>query len=74
MRNSKTLVVITAVIILVAFLALFNFAPEATPEPEATATDDSSLTVDTTPALELESYQDTIDAYNLQPATVNIQN
>ena len=74
MKDSKTLVVITAVIILVAFLALFNFAPEATPEPEATATDDSRLTVDTTPALELESYQDTIDAYNLQPATVNIQN
>lgn len=69
MRNSKTLAVIAAVIILVAFLALFNFAPEATPEPEATATDDSSLTVDTTPALELESYQDTVDAYDLQPAT-----
>jgi len=69
MRNSKTLVVIAAVIILVAFLTVLNFAPKNQAAPEATATDDSSLTVDTTPALELESYQDTVDAYDLQPAT-----
>ena len=72
MRNSKTLVVIAAVIILVAFLAVLNFAPKS--QPAASSTGDTTLTVDATPTLELESYQDTIDAYNLQPATVNIQN
>ena len=72
MKNSKTLVVITAVIILVAFLAVLNVAPKS--QPAASSTGDTTLTVDATPTLELESYQDTIDAYNLQPATVNIQN
>ena len=72
MKDNKVLVVIAAIVILVAIFALFNTAPKS--QPAASSTGDTTLTVDTTPTLELESYQDTIDAYNLQPATVNIQN
>ena len=69
MKDNKALVVIAAVIILVAFLAVLNFAPKNAAEPEALTGGSTTMTVDTTPALELESYQDTVDAYDLQPAT-----
>ena len=72
MNNNKVLVVIAAIVIMVAVFISVNATPKSQPEP--TSTGDTTLTVDTTPAFELESYQDTIDAYNLQPATVNIQN
>lgn len=72
MRNSKTLVVIAAVIIMVAVFAVIQAAPKS--QPAASSTGNTTLTVDTTPTLELESYQNTIDGSSLQPADVNIQN
>jgi hypothetical protein len=67
MKDSKTLVVITAIVIMVAVFIVVDTAPKS--QPAASSTGDTTLTVDTTQALELESYQDTIDAYDLQPAT-----
>lgn len=66
MKDSKTLVVLAALIIIAAFFMVVQLT-KAEPTPGS-----QTMTVDTTPALELESYQDTVDAYDLQPAT-NIQ-
>lgn len=62
MKDSKTLVVLAALIIIAAFFIVVQIT-KAEPTPGS-----QTMPVDTTPALELESYQDTIDAYYLQPA------
>jgi len=67
MKNNKVLVVIAAIVIMVAVFIVVDTAPKS--QPAASSTGDTTLTVDTTQALELESYQDTVDAYDLQPAT-----
>lgn len=64
MKDSKTLVVLAALVIIAAFFMVVQLT-KAEPTPG-----NQTMTVDTTPALEFESYQDTIDAYYLQPATI----